>query len=103
MTDQHPLVTSREYTHRYVSTERILRADTPNISIHTIFDGLRRFPAIGGGQPVETGTVSRLPGLTSPNPVYHIVDSNALSVTNVTLPGHAFDGIVHRTVTVENG
>lgn len=103
MTDQHPLVTSEEYTHRYISTERIIRADTPNISINTIFDGLTRFPAIGGGQPVVTGTVSQLPGITSPNPVYHIVDSSTLSVTNVTLPGHLFDGIVHRTVTIENG
>jgi len=38
-----------------------------------------------------------------PNPVIHNVDPTNLSVTNITLPGHIFEGIVHREVVIEDG
>lgn len=88
-------------THEYHSTEWVVRVTAPNVTADLVYEGLLAYPAPGAsGVPVSNGATSLLFG---GNPVIHYTNPELLRVTNATLPGHMFSGVVHRQVEVENG
>jgi RHS repeat-associated protein len=94
-----PIVVTAQSAHFYAVN--VMLCD--DCSVMEGFNAMRNFSAPGAPYAQDGTHRVVLPGLESPNPILQSVDPKSMTITNQTLPGHAFGGTVVISVGSSDG